>query len=110
MEAQPQPQPSPRGPAPTGPRALKTTDKATYIREYKRKRYTENPTSAREYNRAQYYRSKYGCSQEEWEEYKTKYPQVYIIRKNLDQLLKTDIEPDFIKKLLEPYVSIYEDK
>lgn len=89
----------------TPQKVLKTADKALYIREYKKRKYAEDPTQAKQYNRAQYYKTKYGCSPEEWIIYKQQYPQVCIIRKNLEQLKNTDISPELIRQLLLPYLN-----
>jgi hypothetical protein len=84
-------------------KSLKDDAKAVYMREYRKKRYSEDST-IKEMNKAYYYKSKYGCSKEEWDNYKVYTPQVCIIKKNLNILMANNIPKEVIHKLLESYL------
>jgi hypothetical protein len=83
------------------PRQLKTTDKTTYMREYKRKQYKENGNAIKEKNKAYYYKYKFNASTDDLRKYDVLLPIVIRIRKELDDLKVKN--PNIIKEILEPY-------
>lgn len=80
----------------------KTFDRKTYMREYKRKQYKDNPDEIKNKNKAYYYKYKHNLSNEDMKLYDIYLPLVAKITKNLDELKKQ--KPEFIKLVLSPYL------
>lgn len=73
-----------------------------YMRDYKKKKYTENSTDIKNKNKAYYYKYKHNMSSQDMQKYDIYLPLIAKIRKNLDEL--KNVKPEFIKELLEPYL------
>jgi actin-like ATPase involved in cell morphogenesis len=78
-------------------------DKTTYMREYKRKAYKENPEQIKEKNKAYYYKYKFKVSVEEAHKYDTLLPNVVRLRKEIEEILNK--KPELINDLLNPYIT-----
>lgn len=78
-------------------------DKTTYMREYKRKQYKENPDQIKEKNKAYYYKYKFKVSVEEAHKYDTLLPNVVRLRKELEEIISK--KPELINDLLNPYIT-----
>lgn len=77
-------------------------DKTTYMREYKRKQYKENPEEIKTKNKAYYYKYKYKISVEEAHKYDTLLPNVVRLRKEIEEIINKN--PELINDLLTPYL------
>jgi len=81
-----------------------TTDKKTYMREYKRKQYKEKSEEIKQKNKAYYYKYKFNISNEELHKYDTLLPNIVRLKKELDEIIK--IRPEILKEVLEPYLEV----
>lgn len=73
-----------------------------YMRDYKKKKYNENPIDIKNKNKAYYYKYKHNMTTEDMHKYNVYLPLIAKIRKNLDEL--KNVKPEFVKELLEPYL------
>lgn len=80
----------------------KTTDRTTYMREYKKKKYAENPDLIKEKNKSYYYKYKCGLTAEDMEKYDTLLPYVAKIKMAVDEFKERDIEKSvvFLEEIL----------
>jgi hypothetical protein len=62
------------------------TDRTTYMREYKRRKYAEDATAIKEINKKSYYKNKYNRNTEDWLKYADHYPAVCRIKNDLDKI------------------------
>lgn len=69
----------------------KTTDRTTYMREYKQKKYAENPNLIKDKNKAYYYKYKCGLTAEDMAKYDTLLPYVARIKMATDAFSSKDI-------------------
>jgi len=81
-----------------------STDKKTYMREYKRKQYKEKSEEIKQKNKAYYYKYKFNISNEELHKYDTLLPNIVRLKKELDEIIK--IRPEILKEVLEPYLEV----
>lgn len=78
-------------------------DSKTYMRNYKKKKYVENPQQILELNKAYYYKYKCGFDSNMMAKYKTLLPYVGRIRTNIDEFKQKDIRLciEYISTILE---------
>jgi len=81
-----------------------TTDKKTYMREYKRKQYKEKSEEIKQKNKAYYYKYKFNISNEELHKYDTLLPNIVRLKKELDEIKAK--RPEILKEVLEPYLEV----
>lgn len=70
----------------------KAVDRTTYMREYKKKKYAENPDLIKGKNKSYYYKYKCGLTAEDMEKYDTLLPYVAKIKMAVDEFKEKDIE------------------
>ena len=80
----------------------KAIQKTTYMREWKRKKYRENPDTIKEKNKAYYCKYKYNITSEEMKKYDTCLPLVAKLRNSLEMLKHK--HPEFINEIIAPYL------
>ena len=80
----------------------KTADRTAYMREYKQKKYAENPNIIKEKNKAYYYKYKCGLTAEEMAKYDTLTPYVARIKIEIDKFKEKDLTKSvlFLEELL----------
>jgi len=81
-----------------------STDKKTYMREYKRKQYKEKSEEIKQKNKAYYYKYKFNISNEELHKYDTLLPNIVRLKKELDEIKAK--RPEILKEVLEPYLEV----
>jgi hypothetical protein len=80
----------------------KTADKRTYMREYKKRTYAENPDKIKELNRMYYAKYKHNISEVDCKKYGANLPTVIKLNGCLEQIYNTD--KDLLKSLLAKYI------
>ena len=72
----------------------------TYMREWKRKKYAENPDTIKQFNKTAYYKSKYNGRKEDIQKYGEMFPVVSKITSSLEELREMNVEMfrDIIRK------------
>jgi hypothetical protein len=80
----------------------KTADPKKYIKEYKKKKYDENPDKIKALNKSYYYKYKFGLTSEEMKLYGDLTPDVSKVINLLDNITK--INPELLKHILSRYV------
>ena len=72
----------------------------TYMREWKRKKYAENPNTIREFNKTAYYKTKYNGRKEDIQKYGEMFPVISKITSSLEELRELNVEMfrDIIRK------------
>jgi len=80
----------------------KTADRTAYMREYKQKKYAENPNIIKEKNKAYYYKYKCGLTAEDMAKYDTLTPYVARIKMEIDKFKEKDLTKSvlFLEELL----------
>ena len=79
----------------------KTIDKRAYMREYKRKKYAENPDAIKNLNKMYYAKYKNNASDDDCKKYGKNLRQVIELRNALEQMNKIDI--NILKEIIAPY-------
>lgn len=84
------------------PTTKKTTDRTAYMREYKQKKYAENPNIIKEKNKAYYYKYKCGLTADDMAKYDTLTPYVAKIKMAIDEFKTKDLPKSvlFLEELL----------
>ena len=85
---------------------LKTADKRTYMREYKKKKYDENPIVFKDNNKMYYAKYKYNISTDDCKKYGKNLQSIVKIKKLLEELKQNDNEVfrDIIKEIIHNYL------
>lgn len=68
------------------------TNRTEYMREYKRKKYAENPDAIKAKNKAYYYKYKCDLPSEYMERYSTLLPYVAKLRKEVEEFKTKDLD------------------
>ena len=80
----------------------KTADPKTYIREYKQKKYAENPEKMKTLNKSYYYKYKFGLTAEEMKTYGELTPEVSKVLSLLAKIQEKN--PTLIKGITDRFV------
>ena len=80
----------------------KTADKRTYMREYKKKAYAENPDKIKELNRMYYAKYKHNISEADCKKYGANLPIVIKLNSCLEQI--SNVDKELLKSLLAKYI------
>ena len=86
---------------------VKSTDKTTYMREYKRQQYAKKGEQMREKNKAYYYKYKYKLTGELMKKYDTLLPLCIKLIKNLEALKEQN--PEFLEEILSGFTKEEEE-
>jgi hypothetical protein len=79
----------------------KTADPKSYIKEYKKKKYAENPEKVKTKNKSYYYKYKFGLTAEEMKLYGDLTPEVSKVIHLMSVI--TDRNPSLISHILERF-------
>lgn len=84
----------------------KTADRTAYMREYKQKKYAENPTHIKEKNKAYYYKTKCGLDTSFMKKYDTLLPYVARIHSSIIDFKarNRNLAIEYLTELLEELV------
>jgi hypothetical protein len=75
--------------------------KRAYMREYKRRKYADNPDAIKECNRRCYYKTKYNGTDEDAGKYGEMFPTVSKITSQLEELRET--HPEILRDIIRKY-------
>jgi len=75
--------------------------KRAYMREYKKRKYADNPDAIKECNKRSYYKNKYNSTTEEAKKYGDMFPAVSKITSQLEELREGD--PEIFKEIIRKY-------
>jgi hypothetical protein len=84
----------------------KTADPKKYIKEYKKKKYDENPDKIKAMNKSYYYKYKFGLTSEEMKLYGELTPEISKVINLLDNITK--IKPELLAHILARYAPLFE--
>lgn len=76
-------------------------NKRDYMREYKKKKYSENPEEFKIRNKMYYVKYKYGVSDDDCKKYGNCLPEVVKIWNAMNKLKESN--PELIKDIISPY-------